>query len=134
MFDHLGIVFRDMKSAGAFYRAVLAPLGIKLTEDHGGADGTGWLVFSTGEPESAFFVVAGSRPTFWSDEHEPARSPAHFAFKAPSRSAVDAFHAVGLAAGAKNNGDPGVRRGRYYCAFLIDPEGNNIEAGVYADA
>jgi hypothetical protein len=63
-----------------------------------------------------------------------APSPAHVAFKAPSRAAVEAFHSAGLAAGARNNGDPGVRRERYYCAFLIDPDGNNIEAGVYADA
>jgi catechol 2,3-dioxygenase-like lactoylglutathione lyase family enzyme len=134
MFDHLGVVFRDLQVAGSFYRAVLGPLGIKLIEDHTGADGTGWLVFATGEPESPFFVVAAGPPSFWSDDHEPARSPSHFAFKAPSRAAVDAFHAAGLAAGARNNGDPGVRRGRYYCAFLIDPDGNNIEAGVYADS
>jgi catechol 2,3-dioxygenase-like lactoylglutathione lyase family enzyme len=134
MFDHLGIVFRDLQIAGSFYRTVLGPLGIKLTEDHTGADGTGWLVFSTGERESPFFVVAAGRPSFWSDEHEVARSPSHFAFRAPSRTAVDAFHRAGLAAGARNNGDPGVRRRRYYCAFLIDPDGNNIEAGVYADS
>jgi catechol 2,3-dioxygenase-like lactoylglutathione lyase family enzyme len=133
MFDHLGVVFRDLRIAGAFYRAVLEPLSIKLMEDHTGADATGWLVFSTGESESPFFVVAAGRPSFWSDEHEVARSPSHFAFRAPSRAAVDAFHEAGLAAGAKNNGDPRVRRGRYYCAFLIDPDGNNIEAGVYAD-
>lgn len=132
MFDHLGIVFRDLRKAGDFYRTALAPLGIGVLEDHTAADGTGWLVFSTGAPESPFFVVAGGRPSFWTDEHVAARSPAHFAFKAPSHAAVDEFHAVGLAAGARNNGDPGVRRGRYYCAFLIDPEGNNIEAGVYA--
>ena len=131
MFDHFGVVFRDLRIAGAFYRAVLKPLSIELMEDYTGDDGTGWLVFSTGEPESPFFVVAAGRPSFWSDEHEVARS---FAFRAPSPAAVDAFHDAGLAAGAKNNGDPGVRRGRYYCAFLIDPDGNNIEAGVYADA
>lgn len=133
MFDHLGVVCRDLAIAGAFYRAVLEPLGIRLTEDHTAADGTGWLVFSTGDAEAAFFVVAAGRPTFWTDAHEAARSPVHFAFKAPSRAAVDAFHRAGLAAGAKNNGDPGTLRGRYYCAFLIDPDGNNIEAGVYAD-
>lgn len=133
MFDHLGVVARDLAIAGTLYRAVLAPLGIKLKEDHTGADGTGWLVFSAGATEGPFFVVAGGRPTFWSAEHEPARSPVHFAFRAPSRAAVDAFHQAGLAAGARNNGDPGARRGRYYCAFLIDPDGNNIEAGVYAD-
>lgn len=134
MFDHLGLVFRDLRIAGAFYRAVLTPLGLKLMEDHTQPDGTGWLVFSTGEPESPFFVVAAGRPSFWADGHEAGRSPAHLAFQAPSRAAVDAFHAAGLKAGARNNGDPGVRRGRYYCAFLIDPGGNNIEAGVYADA
>jgi len=67
MFDHLGLVFRDLQLAGAFYRAVLAPLGIKLMEDHTQADGTGWLVFSTGAPESPFFVVAAGRPSFWTD-------------------------------------------------------------------
>ena len=132
MFDHLGIVFRDLRKAGAFYRAVLAPLEIRQLEDHTAPDGTGWLVFGTGAAEAPFFVVAAGRPSFWAGEHEAARSPAHFAFKAPSRSAVGEFHAAGLAAGASNNGDPGVRRGRYYCAFLIDPDGNNIEAGVYA--
>ena len=132
MFDHVGIVFRDLQKAGDFYRAVLAPLGITLMEDHTAADGTGWLVFSSGAAEAPFFVVAAGRPSFWAAEHEATRSPAHFAFKAPSRSAVDAFHAAGLAAGARNNGDPGVRRGRYYAAFLIDPDGNNVEAGVYA--
>ena len=134
MFDHLGMVFQDLKAAGDFYRAVLAPLGVRVMEDHTQSDGTGWLVFSTGAPESPFFVVAAGRPSFWTETSEPARTAAHLAFGAPSRAAVDAFHRAGLAAGAKDNGSPGVRRGRYYCAFLIDPDGNNIEAGVYADA
>ena len=107
MFDHLGVVFRDLRIAGAFYRAVLEPLSIKLVEDHGGADGTGWLVFSTGEPEAPFFVVAAGPPSFWSDDHEVARSPSHFAFRAPSRAAVDAFHDAGLAVGAKTTAIPG---------------------------
>jgi catechol 2,3-dioxygenase-like lactoylglutathione lyase family enzyme len=134
MFDHLGLVFRDLKAAGAFYRPVLATLGIRLMEDHTQPDGTGWLVFSSGAPESPFFVVAAGRPSYWTDAAEAERAPPHVAFRAPSRTAVDAFHAAGLAAGARDNGAPGVRRGRYYCGFLIDPGGNNIEAGVYADA
>ena len=134
MFDHLGLVFRDLKVAGDFYRAVLAPLGVRQMEDHTQRDGTGWLVFSTGAPESPFFVVSAGRPSFWSEEAEPAKTAAHLAFSAPSRAAVDAFYQAGLVAGARDNGGPGVRRGRYYCAFLIDPDGNNIEAGVYADA
>jgi catechol 2,3-dioxygenase-like lactoylglutathione lyase family enzyme len=131
MFDHLGLVFRDLKAAGDFYRPVLATLGVRLMEDHTQPDGTGWLVFSTGAPEQPFFVVAAGRPSFWTEAAEAGGAPSHVAFKAPCRAAVDAFHVAGLAAGARNNGDPGVRRGRYYCAFLIDLDGNNIEAGVY---
>jgi predicted lactoylglutathione lyase len=56
----------------------------------------------------------------------------HLAFRAPSRAAVDEFHRAGIQAGASDNGAPGVRRGRYYCAYLVDFDGNNIEAGVYA--
>jgi catechol 2,3-dioxygenase-like lactoylglutathione lyase family enzyme len=134
MFDHLGLVFADLKPAGDFYRPLLETIGVRLMEDHTQADGTGWLVFSTGAPESPFFVVAAGRPSFWGEGHEAARSPAHLAFQAPSRAAVDAFHAAGLRLGARDNGGPGVRRGRYYCCFLIDLAGNNIEAGVYADA
>jgi catechol 2,3-dioxygenase-like lactoylglutathione lyase family enzyme len=131
MFDHVGIVFRDLNAARALYTRVLGQIGIRLVEDHGQADGTGWLVFSDGSNEAPFFVVAAGRPSFWNVTSAPARSPAHVAFRAPSRDAVDNFHAVGLQCGATNNGRPGVRRGRYYCAFLIDLDGNNIEAGIY---
>ncbi len=131
MFDHVGVVFKDLKRSGDLYREVLEQIGITLMEDHTQPDGTGWLVFSTGLPESAFFVVAAGRPSFWNAASAPAASPIHFAFRAPSPEAVDRFHATGLRCGATNNGGPGVRRGRYYCAFLIDFDGNNIEAGVY---
>jgi catechol 2,3-dioxygenase-like lactoylglutathione lyase family enzyme len=133
MFDHIGVVFRDLTTAGAFYRAVLGPLGLSEVQRVIESDGSGRLIFSTGAPESPFFVVAAGRPSFWREADGPSRSPAHLAFLAPTRAAVDAFHRAGLAAGARNNGDPGVRRGRYYCAFLIDPDGNNVEAGVHAD-
>jgi len=132
MYDHVGIVFKDLRRSGGFYTELLAEIGIRLMEDHTQADGTGWLVFSTGEPESPFFVVAAGSPSFWGAAHAAARSPVHLAFRAPSRAAVDRFHATGLRLGAANNGDPGVRRGRYYCAFLIDFDGNNVEAGCYA--
>jgi catechol 2,3-dioxygenase-like lactoylglutathione lyase family enzyme len=134
MFDHLGLVFRDLGQARAFYEPLLSTLGVRLIEDHTQGDGTGWLVFSSGAPESPFFVVAAGRPTYWRQGHEPSRSPPHIAFTAPDRAAVDAFHARGVELGGQDNGGPGVRRGRYYCAFLIDLDGNNIEAGVYADA
>ena len=131
VFDHVGIVASDLKRGGDFYRAVLAEIGLRLLEDHSQPDGTGWLVFGWGEPESPFFVVAAGRPSFWTEKNVAGASPIHVAFRAPSRDAVDRFHAAGLRLGATNNGDPGVRRGRYYCAFLIDSDGNNVEAGVY---
>ena len=132
MFDHVGVVFRSLEKSGAFYREVLREIGLKVMEDHTQPDGTGWLVFSTGAPESPFFVVGAGRPTFWTATHSPGASPMHLAFRAPSRAAVDSFHATGLRCGAADNGAPGVRRGRYYCAFLKDLDGNNVEAGVYA--
>ncbi len=131
MFDHVGVVFRDLARSGALYARLLEPLGIRLLEDHTQRDGTGWLVFGTGAAESPFFVVATGRPSFWTPSSAPGASPVHLAFRAPSREAVDRFHAVGLKCGAANNGDPGVRRGRYYCAFLLDFDGNNVEAGVH---
>jgi catechol 2,3-dioxygenase-like lactoylglutathione lyase family enzyme len=131
MFDHVGIVFKDLKSSGAFYRKVLEQIGIRLLEDHTRPDNSGWLVFGIDPSEAPFFVVGAGRRSFWTASSAPARSPALIAFRVPSRDAVDRFHAAGLAAGASNNGDPGVRRGRYYSAFLIDLDGNNIEAGVY---
>lgn len=131
MFDHVGIVFKDLERSGNLYKTILSELGIKLMEDHTQRDETGWLVFSNGAPESPFFVVAAGRPSFWAPESEAAKSPAHIAFRAPSREAVDRFHAAGVRHGARDNGKPGVRRGRYYCAFLIDFDGNNVEAGVY---
>lgn len=131
MFDHVGVVVQDLKRSGALYSAILQEIGIKLMEDHTQADGTGWLIFSSGAQEAPFFVVAAGRPSFWKEGSVPGRSPVHIAFRAPSRHAVANFHAVGLRQGATDNGKPGVRRGRYYCAFLIDHDGNNIEAGVY---
>jgi catechol 2,3-dioxygenase-like lactoylglutathione lyase family enzyme len=131
MFDHVGLVFKELERSGSFYKELLAEIGLRLMEDHTQPDGSGWLVFSSGEHESPFFVVAAGRPSFWGRDNVPGMSPIHVAFRAPSREAVDRFHATGLRLGATNNGDPGVRRGRYYCAFLIDFAGNNIEAGVY---
>jgi hypothetical protein len=61
-----------------------------------------------------------------------AASPVHLCFRAPSQEAVDRFHRAGLAQGATCNGAPGVRRVPFYCAFLIDYDGNNVEAGYYA--
>jgi len=131
MFDHIGIVASDLERSASFYARTLAPLGLKIVERHNAAPGEGWIVISTGAPASPFFVVGAGRPSFWLNESRAGASPAHLCFRAPSRQAVDEFYRLGLSHGARDNGAPGVRRVPFYCAFLIDPDGNNIEAGCY---
>jgi catechol 2,3-dioxygenase-like lactoylglutathione lyase family enzyme len=114
VFDHLKLVVRDPAASVAFYKAVLAPLEIPpIWENERGA-------------QFANLVVVGG---------DDPGSPIHFAFVARSREEVEAFHAAGLAGGYRDNGAPGVREqyssdegGRYYAAFLLDPDGHNVEA------
>ena len=115
VFDHVKITVRDPAASVSFYRAVLAELAIPpLWENQRGAQFANLVVF----------------------EGEPA-AQVHLAFVADSRSQVDAFYRAGLAAGGRDNGPPAVREqyssddaGLYYAAFLLDPDGNNVEAVV----
>jgi predicted lactoylglutathione lyase len=77
----------------------------------------------------SFFVVGAGRPSFWNELSIPSNSPIHVAFSSPSKSAVDKFYSEGLKNGGIDNGLPGQRQLDYYAAYLIDPDGNNIEAG-----
>jgi catechol 2,3-dioxygenase-like lactoylglutathione lyase family enzyme len=131
MFDHIGIVVTDLRRGASFYARILEPLGLRITEKHPRSGGEGRVVLSTGAPYSPFFVVAAGRPSFWTDDKASAQSPIHLCFSAPSREAVDRFHAVGLSLGARDNGRPGARGERSYSAFLIDFDGNNVEARVW---
>lgn len=126
MFDHLGMVVASLPRSRGFYEACLEPLGIRLLEVN-----EGWLVFGRGGDDPFFVVSSGATTSFWTDRHVPAQSPIHVAFVAPDRGAVDGFHASGLANGGSDNGAPGERRAAYlyYAAFLLDPDGNNVEAG-----
>jgi catechol 2,3-dioxygenase-like lactoylglutathione lyase family enzyme len=114
--DHLGLGVADYERSKAFYLAALAPLGIGIAmevPDHM-ACGFG----REGKPE--FWIAAGE-----------AASSVHVAFVAKSRDLVDAFYKAALAAGAKDNGVPGLRphyHPNYYGAFVLDPDGHNIEA------
>ena len=121
MFDHVGIHVSDFEASRRFYCAVLPELGYELLQDNE-AGGGRWLVVGTG-PGAPFFVVA------WDPAHRV--EPVHLAFVAPSESAVDAFHAAGLASGGADHGAPGPRPGPwpYYAAYLHDPDGLNVEAG-----
>jgi catechol 2,3-dioxygenase-like lactoylglutathione lyase family enzyme len=115
MFDHIGLKVKELGASVRFYEKALAPLGFVLCSQDDSGAGFG----PTGEPALWLYVVSGTT------------GAAHVAFRARDRAAVDKFHAAGLKAGGRDNGGPGVRADyspTYYAAFLIDPDGNNVEA------
>lgn len=116
MYDHIGLRVRDLEASLRFYEAALAPLGHVL----GPRDDLG-----------AGFGPPGG-PALWLHRSGGAGGAgAHVAFRAATRAAVARFHAAGLGAGGRDNGGPGPRPDygpAYYAAFLIDPDGNNVEA------
>lgn len=115
MFDHVGLKVGDLSAAVRFYAAALAPLGHVVCTQTDGYAGIG--------PSDA--------PALWLYATPGAQGTVHLAFQAKDRSAVDRFHAAGLGAGGRDNGAPGVRGDyapHYYAAFLIDRDGNNVEA------
>ena len=125
MIDHVGITVRDYAKSKAFYTAVLAPLGYALVMEPA-PDVCGF-----GKDGKPTFWIGSRTPAYWGGGNAPGGSPVHLAFTAPSRAAIAAFHAAALAAGAKDYGAPGPRpvyHPGYYGAFVLDPEGNNVEA------
>jgi catechol 2,3-dioxygenase-like lactoylglutathione lyase family enzyme len=138
MIDHVGFSVSDYARAKAFYEKVLAPLGYAL-------------VMEVGPPHSeqpAAGFGSGGKPDFWigGDGNPLPTLPRkrgrvgrglHIAIVAKDRATVDAFHRAALAAGGKDNGAPGVRphyHANYYGAFVLDPDGHNIEAVCHAPA
>ena len=115
MLDHVGLGVKDLEASKAFYVAALAPLDIVVVMEFPGAIGLG----------------TPGRPFFWLSPEEGSITPIHIAFTADTRAQVDGFHARALAAGAKDNGAPGLRphyHPNYYGAFVIGPDGHNVEA------
>ncbi|MGD9925343.1 MAG: VOC family protein [Pseudorhodoplanes sp.] len=122
MLDHVGIPVSDFSRARAFYLSVLKPLGYDLVLEVSSEE--------TGGQSHAGFGSKG-RPQFWIGTGKPIRGRVHFAFSAKTRDAVRAFHAAALKAGGRDNGEPGLRphyHENYYGAFVLDPDGHNIEA------
>jgi catechol 2,3-dioxygenase-like lactoylglutathione lyase family enzyme len=121
LIDHLQLVVRDLSVSKRFYEAVLGALGVPI----GGVEADFFwadeLCVSTKESPAAQGQLTGRT---------------HFAFQAPSREVVDQFFRAGVEAGGVANGDPGERpyHPGYYAAFLIDPDGNNVEAVFHGEA
>lgn len=121
LIDHIQLVVRNLKASQDFYTAVLAVLDIPIVET---TDGYFWadeLVVSSQDSPAALGVLTGRQ---------------HVAFQAKDRATVDAFHRAALAHGGHDNGAPGERAYHpgYYAAFVLDPDGNNIEAVYHGEA
>jgi catechol 2,3-dioxygenase-like lactoylglutathione lyase family enzyme len=119
MLNHIGLRVSDLSASRRFYQAVLKPLGYETNYQDAATAGFG--------PQG--------RTALWLHAAQAPQTGAHIAFDAPDKKAVKAFHAAGLKAGGKDNGAAGLRAdysAGYYAAFLIDPDGNNVEA-VFMD-
>ena len=117
MFDHVGLNVRDYERSRSFYEQALAALGYGV-------------VMAMDEWKAVAFGPEG-KPAFWVAQREPFGTGTHVAFTCDDRATVDAFHAAALAAGGTDNGAPGIREHyhpTYYGAFVLDPDGNNVEA------
>ena len=122
MIDHAGIVSSDFEKSRAFYQAALAPLGFTKVLEFPAA--------VTGSTDVAGFGEA-PKAEFWIARGTPNVPPIHIAFRVASRAVVDAFYLAAMAAGGRDNGAPGLRvhyHPNYYGAFVLDPDGHNIEA------
>lgn len=122
MLDHVGIPVRDVAASQTFYEAALKPLRMRLLA----GDGLNYAGFGAGE-----------QGVFWLGPSEKPPSRVHVAFLAEDREAVRRFHEAALEAGGVDNGSPGLRpqyHPDYYAAFVLDPDGHNIEAVCHRHA
>jgi catechol 2,3-dioxygenase-like lactoylglutathione lyase family enzyme len=120
--DHVGFQVSDFPSSLTFYTAVLAPLGMMKVMEYNEDNFRGAGLGPAGKP--VFWLMAGGKTV----------PRVHLAFTAPNRAAVDAFYAAALKNGGSDNGPPGVRKEyhpNYYAAFVLDPDGHNIEAVIH---
>jgi len=125
--DHIGIPVSDYATSKSFYERALAPLGIALVMEV--------TPEQTGSDYAGGFGAQG-KPCFWIGRDD-AKGRTHVAFVAARRADVDAFHRAALAAGGRDNGAPGLRphyHENYYGAFVLDPDGHNIEAVCHTPA
>ncbi|RLT89417.1 MULTISPECIES: VOC family protein [unclassified Ketobacter] len=122
MIDHMGISVSDFEKSKQFYQAALSPIGYTLIMELPASVTKHTDVAGFGEPP---------KPDFWISAGTPNSPPIHVAFRVPTRALVDAFYSAAMEAGGRDNGAPGVRphyHADYYGAFVLDPDGHNIEA------
>jgi catechol 2,3-dioxygenase-like lactoylglutathione lyase family enzyme len=122
MIDHTGVSISDPKKSRHFYEQALAPLGYKMIMEIPTEHTGGRVVLGFGVPP---------KPDFWMAQGEPQKPHVHIAFSAATKQMVDAFYEAAMAAGGRDNGPPGPRphyHPGYYGAFVLDPDGHNIEA------
>lgn len=128
MLDHTGIVVSDLAKARRFYDAIAETLGLATKSSSPES-----FLFgrSTKEP-IPYLWIGTTRPSYWAEGSRTSLNQMHIAFVASSKDAVDAFHRAAIAAGGRDHGAPGPREGAgdYYGAFVLDTDGNNIEACV----
>lgn len=128
MIDHTGIVVSDFQRSKSFYQQALAPIGYQLMMELSAAVTGHTDVAGFGEPP---------KPDFWISRGTPNVPPLHIAFGTDKRALVDAFYQAALAAGGRDNGAPGLRphyHPDYYGAFVLDPDGHNIEVVCHLPA
>jgi len=126
MLDHTGFVVSDLPKARRFYVAVAEALGLGIKEI-----GPQAFLLGRGADQPIPYLWIGTlRPSYWAEGSRPGLNQMHVAFVARDKAMVDEFHRAALAAGGRDNGKPGPREGMisYYGAFVLDPDGNNIEA------
>src|SRR5262244_3212854 len=116
MIEHISLRCRSSRKSRRFYERALAPLGYGVDREYG----------------DAFGFVQGGRHDFWITKGKVG-TPTHVAFHADAPSAVDAFYSAAMEAGGKDNGAPGMREDYGYAAFVLDPDGHNVEAVIWKE-
>lgn len=114
MIEHISLRCRNSRVSRRFYEKALAPLGYEVDKEYG----------------DAFGFIQGGRHDFWVTKGRVG-TPTHLAFHAQDPASVDAFYRAALSAGGKDNGPPGIREDYGYAAFVLDPDGHNVEAVIW---
>ncbi len=122
MIAHIGIIVSDIERSKKFYAAALKPIGYQMVREYG---------ITPARPSASAGFGEPPRADLWLYQGDTGKVTAHIAFQVSRRALVDAFYQAAIAAGAKDNGKPGPRpqySANYYGAFVLDPDGYNVEA------